>query len=117
MSEPDKIEPRLLAELARMESAKQQDSRVAVIIQHLRELGPLAPKEGSDSDGASEARAKADRRDLLDRLAQMGASQDLRRLELANAIETHLTPAQIREIAAHPDVKHIIWNRDEHATA
>jgi hypothetical protein len=117
MAGTDKIEPRLQLELARLETTKQQDYRIPVIIQLLHELGPLAPKVASGADKLGETRAQADGRDLLERLARMGTEDDLNRLELANSIETHLNPAQIREIAAHPDVKRVIWNREEHVTA
>ena len=47
----------------------------------------------------------------------MGARENLQHLVLANAVETRLKAAQIREIAAHPEVKLILWNREERVTA
>lgn len=117
MAPSDKIEPRLLKEIFRLESAGQRDVRIPVVIQHAQALGPLGREGEPALDKASEDLALASRRDLLKRLGGMGTGQDIQRLELANAIETHLTAAQIREIAAHPDVKNIIWNREEHVTA
>ena len=114
MPSEDKIDPRLSRELARLDSAGQADLKVPILIQLAHDLGPLAPTR---LDQATEAHMHASRRDLLNRLAAMGVGDDLGRLELANALETHLTSSQIREIASHPDVKHIIWNREELLTA
>jgi len=116
MPDSGKIEPRLLQEIARLESLGQQDFKVPILIQLAHDLGPLARRE-APLDEAEEARLQASRRDLLARLGAMGVGDDLNRLELANALETHLTAPQIREIAAYSDVKSIIWNREERVTA
>lgn len=114
----DTIEPRLLKELARLESAGQKDLAIPVIIQSARDLGPLPRQDAEGRDHASQPPAQAHgRQDLLQRLAAMGAVQNLQYLALANSIETRLTAAQIREIATHPDVKLILWNREERVTA
>ena len=111
-----KIEPRLLQEMARLESLGQQDLRIPILIQLAHDLGPLARRKARLSE-SEEARLQASRRDLLERLAEMGVGEDIHRLELANALEMHLTGPQIREIAPHPDVRSIIWNREERVTA
>lgn len=116
MPDSEKIEPRLLREIARLESVGQLDLKIPILIQLVHDLGPLAQRE-APLDEAEEARLQVSHRDLLNRLAEMGVGDDLQRLELANALETHLTPAQIHEIASHPDVKRIIWNREELVTA
>ena len=116
MPDSGKIEPRLLQEIARLESLGQRDLRIPILIQLAHDLGPLA-RRTAPLDEAEDARLQASRRDLLARLGEMGVGDDFNRLELANALETHLTVPQIREIAAHPDVKSIIWNREERVTA
>jgi len=117
MSSSEKIEPRLLQEISRLEAGGQPDVRVPVIIRHAVDLGPLGMGGRAPRDKTGQERAEADRRDLLDRLRRMTEGEELQRLEMANAIETRLTAGQIREIAAHPDVKQIIWNREERVTA
>jgi hypothetical protein len=47
----------------------------------------------------------------------MAARENLQYLVLGNAVETRLTAAQIREIATHPEVKLVLWNREERVTA
>lgn len=111
------IEPRLLTEIARLEATGQQDLSIPVIIQFAHDLGPPAPQVRNGRDEASDARAEESRRDLLQRLAAMGARENLQYLVLANAVETRLTAAQIREIATHPEVKLVLWNREERVTA
>lgn len=117
MPASETIEPRLLREMARLESTGQQDCKIPILVQLAHDLGPLAPREAARFDKAEEVLLQASRRDLLNRLATMGVGDDLHRLELANALETHLTSAQIREIATHQDVKRIVWNREERVTA
>jgi hypothetical protein len=117
MATNEKIEPRLLKELARLESAGQNNLAIPVLIQFAHDLGPLAPQVRQGQDEASESPAEASRRDLLHRLAVMAGGQNLQYLVLANAVETRLMAAQIREIAAHPDVKLVLWNREERVTA
>jgi hypothetical protein len=117
MSPNERIEPRLLQEIARLEAAGQQEVPIPIIIQFAGDLGPLAPPDVQAHDEVGKTRAQADRQDLLQRLAAMGDARNLQYLVLANAVETRLATAQIREIAGHPDVKLILWNREERVTA
>ncbi len=113
----DKIEPRLLKEISRLETAGQPDLRISVLLELVHELDPLRREGTAEVDKATEGRLRVERRNLLERLARMAAGKVPLQLELANALEMQLTPAQIRQVAAHPDVKRIIWNREERVTA
>jgi hypothetical protein len=104
----DKIDPRLLEEMARAERDAPQPSEIPVLIQ----LTPILTPEESGLL-ALEQRVQNAQRGVRSKLTELGAAQSMRSLALANAIEAHLAPAGIREIAAFPEVTRILWNRAE----
>lgn len=109
---PEKIEPRLLQEIDRLERAGQKQNQIPVLI----ELASIAsPDQGSL--GSLEQRVQSAQQNVRKKLADLGAERTMRPLTLANAIEAPLTPAAIREIAALPEVTLIRWNRAERVTA
>ena len=58
MPDSGKIEPRLLQEMARLESLGQQDLRIPILIQLAHDLGPLARRKARLSE-SEEARLQA----------------------------------------------------------
>jgi hypothetical protein len=107
----DKIEPRLLDELHRIESQGPGDQQVPVVIQ----------VEGRDSMPSDYAKmeAEVDRRmqGVKGRLLELGVQGPIRLLVLSNAIEASLTPSQIRAIGDREDVKRIVLNRADRVIA
>lgn len=113
----EKIEPRLLEEIRRVETAGQPDRKIPVIIEHVRQIGGIG-EEGKRIDyNALEQRVRGEQEDIRKRLFELGVTDDVQQMSLANALEVRLTPAQIKEIAAHSDVKLIVLNREEQVTA
>ncbi len=113
----EKIEPRLLEEIRRVETAGQPDRRIPVIIEHVRQIS-IEREEGRRMEyGALEERMRAEQQGIRKRLSELGVTNDVRQMALANALEVRLTPAQIKEMAGHSDVRLIILNREEQVTA
>ncbi len=115
MPTSDKIEPRLQQEIGRLESVGHRDVPIAILIQC--EGNPIATALKGGRGEGSEPKAGVDPQNLLKRHAEIVGARDVRYLHLANAIETSLTPDQIREVAALPGVLRVIWNREERVTA
>ena len=115
---PDqKIEPRLAQEIERVESAGQPERAIPVIIEHVQAL--TIPTGGSARGqlAALDRQVSHLQAGIVARLSELGSTGELHQATLANALSTSLTPAQIRQIAAHGDVKLIRLNREEQVTA
>jgi len=106
-----KIDDKLRNEIERLERSGGPAQRLPVIIEHGVSGGP--PREGDRK--ALEEQVRTAQQPLLKRLADMGIS-DVQQMTLANAVSAELSPAQIREIAAEPAVKRVIWNIAERVT-
>lgn len=111
-----KIDAGLQEEIRRAEAAGQADRAIPVIVEC---AGYVEGAWGEDRKAELE---RMERRlgelqaRVLDRLGELGAS-GVQRSALSNALFTALTPAQIGEIAAHPDVKQVRLSREEQVTA
>jgi len=103
-----KIEPRLAAEMQRAEETGQGNSRIPVLIQ-VTGAESLTPPNFADLERQVAVRQRSVRELLQD----LGVQGEIRSLTLSNSLETSLTPAQIRNVAGHQDVKSILWNRAE----
>ncbi len=106
----DDIEPRLREEIQRAEAGKRPDEAIAVII---KKAGDISEVVDGDTDmQALDKRVWAAQQGLRDRLAELGVT-DVRQITLSNALEVALAPAQIREMARHPEVEQILFDRED----
>ncbi len=111
-----KIEAALLEEMRRAESSGGAQGTISVLIEHAQPAG--SGGSGSRVEFSElEDHARKATLSIRKRLDELGAKGPVHALTLASAIEARLTPGQIREIASHPDVKRILWNRAEKVTA
>ena len=112
----EKIEGRLLEEIRQFELAGQPDRRIPVLIQV--EVEPWdTPQEGRLDYAQLEGRVRSQQGPVRQRLAELGVTTEIRPLILSNSLEARLTPAQIRQMGQHQDVRLIILNREEQVTA
>ena len=115
----EKIEPRLQEELRRIEAAGQADREISVVIE-VRSGPEGAPGESRrvEMDYAElERRARLQQQGICERLSEIGVTADIHPMPLSNSVEVRLTPAQIRQMGGHKDVKLIVLNREEQVTA
>jgi len=108
----EKIEPRLLDEIRSVETSGQLEYRIPVIIQLDR--GQVARSDSSAEKGyeAVEEQVRSQQQLVRQHLADLGAG-GVRQITLANALETELTPAQIRAVSSDAQVKRIVLNRED----
>ena len=111
----DKIDPKLRAEIKRLEEAGRTDGRLSVIVEHTATVVAPADAQGAAGMSALDARVEEVQQGLRNRLTTLGI-QGVRRVPLTNALAADLTPAQIREIAADAEVKRLLWNVAEKVT-
>jgi hypothetical protein len=114
-TDKDKIDPKLKAEMDRVERSGEPNRTLPIIIEHTSDRRIADDGEAGDLSALDE-RVRAGQSALRARLTKMGA-QDVQQMTLANAISARLTPAQIRELASDRDVKRILWNVAERVTA
>jgi hypothetical protein len=114
-TDKDKIDPKLRAEMDRIERTGESDRTIPIIIEHASDRRVADEAEAGDLSALDE-RVRAGQSALRARLSKMGA-KDVQQMTLANAIAARLTPAQIRELASDRDVKRILWNAAERVTA
>jgi hypothetical protein len=101
----EKIERRLVEQLARADAAGGTVQPIPVVIQC---LAPASTVPGADGPGESSDGTRLAFQRLRERLDELGVSTEVREVPLSNALEAGLTPAQIRAVAAHPAVGRII---------
>lgn len=107
-TESAKIESRLAGEMQRAEEAGQMDQRIPVLIQI---TGAEHPQPSNFAD--LERQVASRQRSVRELLMTLVAPGEVHALILSNSLETSLTPGQILRIAAHEDVRSIVWNRAE----
>ena len=103
----DKLDRRLLERLAGLKEA-ELDRPIPVVIQCLGTSSEEPDTEGSTDPEESTKLAFLR---LYERLAELGASGDVREVPVSNALEARLTPSQINALATHPAVGRIILSR------
>ena len=113
----DKIDPALAQELARLEANGLSDRPVRVIIEHVESASPTGEGDSGTQLSELEQRVRELQRGMLDQLRDLGVGDTTRQLTLANGVAADLTPSQIEEISARPDVKRIHLARMEKVTA
>lgn len=107
-----RIEPRLRQELRRGEGGRDPARRIPVLIELVRtvEIPPVA--DPGERLAELESQTRELQRGIVTRLGELGVREgEIHRFSLGNALAVVLTPAQIAEIARHPDVKLVRWNR------
>jgi len=102
-----KIEPRLLEELRRLEAAGHVRDSIPVIIQ----INPESRWQEAATYEGLRQRLRENREVILDRLARSGFSDRIRENVLAGSLETQLTRDQITAVAELAPVKRVILNR------
>ena len=112
-----KIERRLDEEIQRMEAAGQPDRQISVVIELAAKPGRMQQESRPVSYSDLEQQVRAQQQGILERLSELGVTGDVRQMTLSNSIEVRLTPAQIRQMGGHKEVKLIILNREEQVTA
>lgn len=104
----ERIEARLQSEIERARSTGL-DVRIPVTIQ----LTPAGEGIGESRNLIEMERQVAGRQGgIIARLTELGV-QDIESSVLSNSISARLTTQQIQEIAQHPDVKLVVWNRED----
>lgn len=111
-----KIEPRLEEEIKRVEAAAEPDRRIPVIIEHIKEVGITPGEDPRAQLDELERQVRDLQRGIVKRLSELNVVGEIQQATLSNFLSVRLTPAQIREIAAHGDVKFIRLNREEQVT-
>lgn len=104
-----KLEPRLAAEIQRIESSPTPEAGIPVLLE-------LAGEPASGA-GFGELRERVSRTQapLLEWLSESGIAAEAS--TLANTISATLTARQIESAAARAQVKRVIWNRADRVTA
>jgi hypothetical protein len=100
----EKIDPRLLEEIEKLERSGASSRKLAVIVEPAAAAAPGAQNIDALERGVQDANAV-----LRQRLAQMGVTE-VQQLTLAQALVADLTPPQIRTLASDPLVKRLLWN-------
>ena len=111
----EKIEPRLAEELQRIAQSGSPPGRIPVIIEHFK----VASSTGGERAGglaALEREVHKLQQPIVERLRELGAGAAIQQHVLANAVSAELTPAEIAEMARHPDVRLIRLEREDHVT-
>ena len=112
----DKIDPPLAQELDRLAANDLADRPVPVIIEHVEPASVTGEGDPGTQISELEQRVRELQSGILEELRNLGAGGRPRQLTLANAVAAELTPSQIEEISAHPDVKSIHLARKEKVT-
>jgi len=107
----DPIAPELGAEMARVREAGRVDVRLPVIV---AVDPPPQAAQARDVDALGAA-VRAAQEPVVQRLAALGV-KDVRKQQLASALEVHLTPDQIDAVAAEPSVRALMLNRTVQVT-
>jgi len=114
---PDgKIDPALEQELDRLAANSLADRPVPVIIEHVEPASVTGEGDPGTQISELEQRVRQLQSGILEELRNLGAGGRPRQLTLANAVAAELTPRQVEEISAHPDVKSIHLARKEKVT-
>ena len=108
------LEPRLHEELERLANEGRLDEPVAVIIKNVGDVDAQLGEGGAIQE--LEARVRQVQQRVRARLGELGVA-NVRQITLSNALETVLTPSQIREIAQHDDVEEILFDREDQVTS
>ncbi len=101
-----KIDSGLQRELEVVEAVSPAGRPIAVVIEHATRVTATPSRDRGGGLRELEQRTAELQRGIVAELRRLQAS-DVRQLALANAIAAELTPAQVREIAEHPDVRAI----------
>ncbi|MGH2692218.1 MAG: hypothetical protein ACRDHM_06910 [Actinomycetota bacterium] len=113
MTDP-KIDPELAEELSAARATRPADHPIEVIVEVAGEAEAPLGDDRAAALAEMERTLGALQGRLVARLEQLGAQ--VQRSALANVLFTALTPDQITEVAAHPDVKAIRANREQQVT-
>ena len=110
-----RIDPELAGEIHRIEHGHDHGRTIAVVIECVGEV-----EAGGDDDRAAglermEQHLHTLQRRVRERLDQLGVSR-VEGSALVNALFASLTPAQINDIASHPDVRIVRLSRPEQVT-
>jgi len=112
----DKIDPALAQELDRLAQNGPADRPVPVIIEHVESASVSGEGDPGTQISEFERRVRELQSGILEQLRELGVGGTPRQLSLANAVAAELTPSQVEEMAAHPDVKRIHLARMENVT-
>lgn len=108
-----RIDPELAREIRHLEETGDAERTVAVIIEC---VGEIEAGEGGVAGLERMGRGLHTlQQRVLERLEQLGAGV-VERSALVNALFASLTPAQVVEIAHHPDVRMVRLSRPEQVT-
>lgn len=99
----EKIEPRLRAEMERLEQSDAPARTLSVIVESMGGHADAVDETGAAPAGVARVRK---------RLERLGAA-DVQELTLVNGVVASLTVAQIRELAGDPAVKRLVSNASE----
>jgi hypothetical protein len=112
----DKIDPALAQELDRLAANGLADRPVPVIIDLVEPASVTGEGDPGTQMSELEQRVRELQSGILEQLRDLGVRGTPRQLTLANAVAAELTPSQVEEISAHPDVKRIHLARMEKVT-
>ena len=109
-----RIEPRLLAEIRRLQGEGRVDERVSVLVQ----IATGQRTDDATTYAALEKRMRAGAQAVKQSLERLGFNGEIRENVLAGSLELQLTIEQIAAVSDVAEVKRVVWNRvDNVATA
>jgi hypothetical protein len=111
-----RIEPALAEELRRARSQGRAGAALPVVVEHVSAVDAPSGTDRGGALAAMDRRAAELQRGIVARLEELGVRSDMRRAALANALFVTLQPHQIEEIASHPDVRLVRWDRPADVT-
>jgi hypothetical protein len=110
----DKLEPRLLRVLEKVESSGDPSQTVPVLIDHIEEVRVDPDAKPSERIRQLETAVPQLQEGIVGELHSSGVPDDaIDQLVLANAVATQLTLDQVLRIARRPDVRLIRYSGEE----